>query len=199
MEENWANLIYLGVFLGFLLYGLAVSKTIKAKEIIRYSAYWLGIALVLVIVYSYRSEFKGFTNKISGELNPSSARLDENGSITINSSIGDHFYVNLLINNKKVRLMVDTGATDLTLSLRDAKKVGINIDKLIFNKRYHTANGISRGASVNLDHIRISDLEFDNVKASVNQGRMNNSLMGINFLKRFKKYEFSDNKLVLTP
>ena len=199
MEGNWANLLYLSIFLAFLLYGLAGSKSLKSKDILRYSIYWIAIALVLIIAYSYRSNFQGFTDKISGEINPSRARLNQEGHITINSSLGGHFYINLSINNQKVRLMVDTGATDLTLSLNDARRIGLDISKLNFNKRYHTANGITHAAMVTLDHVRIANLEFENVKASINQGHMSNSLLGINFLKRFKKYEFSNHKLILTP
>lgn len=199
MEGIWTNVIYLTIFLCFLIYGLASSKRLNTKEVLRYSIYWLGIALILIILYSYRLELKRFTTKIAGELNPSSALLLSNGEITVNSSLDGHFYLNLRINGEKVRLMVDTGATDLTLSKHDAQKIGVDIRKLQFDKLYHTANGISYGASIKLNHISIANLEFKNVKASVNQGKMNNSLLGINFLKKFRKYEFTHNKLILTP
>lgn len=199
MEGNWGNLIYTTILLCFLIYGLASNKTLKTKDTLRYTLYWLTITLTLIIAYSYRYEFKSFTDRISGEINPSSARLGADGSIAINSSKGGHFYLNLQINGKNVRLLVDTGATDLTLSIADAKRVGINISDLVFDQIYHTANGISYGASTRLKNIRLADLEFMNVKAAVNQGEMSNSLLGINFLKKFRKYEFTNNKLILTP
>lgn len=199
MEDKWGNIIYLVVLLIVLISGLRNSKLIKSKDALKYSIYWAIIALLFIIIYSYKSEFINFKSRIFSELSPSSAQSRNNGDIIIKTSTNGHFYVTLTINNQKIRAMIDTGATDLTLNLKDAQKIGINISNLRFNKIYNTANGISYGSSVNLEKLSIAYLTFHNIKASVNQGSMQHSLIGINFLKKFKKYQFSNNELILTP
>ena len=94
--------------------------------------------------------------------------------------------------------MIDTGASDLVLSLKDAKKVGIDVRKLNFNKRYQTANGVTYGASVSLDQVEFGGVKFGNIPASVNNSQMGTSLLGMSFLRNFKKYEFYRDKLILT-
>lgn len=199
MKDQWGNAIYLGIFLCFLIYSLVNNKRIKSKEIIKYSFYWIAIALVFIVIYSYKTEFGDFTSRVSSQINPSSAKRLQNGDIIITSSSNNHFYINLEINNQKIRGMVDTGATDLTLTIADAKRLGIDFSNLVFNKIYRTANGTSYGASITLKTIKIADLEFKNVKASVNQGEMTETLIGINFLKNFREYQFKKDKLILTP
>lgn len=199
MSDQWGNAIYLGILLCFLIYSLANNQRLKSKDIIKYSLYWIAIALIFIIIYSYKTEFGDFTSKVSSQIHPSNAKRLKNGDIIINASVDGHFYMILEVNGKNIRAMIDTGATDLTLNINDAKKIGIDFSKLMFNKTYRTANGSSYGASINIKSIKIADLEFRNVKAAVNQGEMSGSLIGINFLKKFKKYQFKKDKLILTP
>ena len=116
----------------------------------------------------------------------------------INLSQDGHFYLNVKINNVPVRFMIDTGASDIVLNLDEAKRVGIDVKKLRFDKTYQTANGKSFGAMVVLDEITVADVIFRKVSASVNSAEMGTSLLGMRFLRQFKKYEFYQDKLVLT-
>jgi aspartyl protease family protein len=94
--------------------------------------------------------------------------------------------------------MIDTGASDIMLSISDAKKIGINTNNLIFNRPYQTANGRSFGASIKLKEVEISGIKFKDIYASVNEGDMGVALLGMSFLRRFSKYEFFQDRLVLT-
>lgn len=195
-NADWQNFIYLFLILVFLLSGLVSRRDFAYKKLFKALAAWAGIGFIFVILYSYRFEFADFKNRILGELNPSMARVD-NGKLIINLEQDGHFYLNTKINQIPVRFMIDTGASDMTLSANDAKRLGINLQKLNFNKVYQTANGRSFGASVTLDEIEISGVKFYNINASVNSGNMSISLLGMDFLRRFKKYEFYQDKLIL--
>ena len=166
---------------------------------VKYFSIWAAIAMFVVILYSFRFDFLEVKTRLVGELNPSHIQVNSSDKIIINMSYGNHFYANVKVNNKNIRFMIDTGATDMVLSLRDAKKAGINIAKLIFNKPYQTANGISYGASVVLKDVKFGNLNLKNVRASVNSSDMGVSLLGMSFLRNFKKYEFYQNRLILTP
>ena len=46
--------------------------------------------------------------------------------------------------------------------------------------------------------MEISGIKFRDVKASVTQGEMGVNLLGMSFLRRFDKYEFYQDRLILT-
>lgn len=197
LDGNWGSLIYLLVLLMFLLFGLGNRKNFPLKTVLKYSSYWLLVLLVFVALYSYRFEFSSFKNRILGELNPSRIQSSK-GQMVINLSKDGHFYVNLEINNQPIKFMIDTGASDIVISINEAKRIGINVDNLNFNKIYQTANGKSFGASINLDKVQFGNATLHNIKASVNNGDMGTSLLGMSFLRLFTKYEFYQDKLILT-
>ncbi len=194
--NDWQNFIYLFLILLVLLSSLIARRDFAFSKLFKALAIWALIGFVFVVIYSYRFEFSAFKNRILGELNPSDARFEEDRLI-INLSQDGHFYLNVKINHKEVRFMIDTGASDIVLSKNDARKIGINLNELNFNRIYQTANGRSFGASVRLDEIEISKVKFFDVNASINSGEMSVSLMGMEFLRRFKRYQFYQDKLIL--
>ncbi len=197
-SSDWQSFTYYALILLFLFTGLISRQDLPFSKIFKYLSIWLGIAIIIISLYSYRYEFYDFKNRILGEINPSAARINEEGQISINISRDGHFYMDVKVNGAMVKFMVDTGASDITLNLNDAKNAGIDVENLNFNKRYQTANGISLGAGVILKEMEISGVKFRNMLASVNSSNMGVSLLGMSFLKQCKKYEFYQNRLVLT-
>ena len=56
-----------------------------------------------------------------------------------------------------VRFMVDTGASDIVLSRRDAERVGLDPDALAYLGRAMTANGAVATAAVRLGLVKLGD------------------------------------------
>lgn len=196
-SNHGAELLYSLLLLAFLLTSFAGRK-IKFSKIIKYSSYWIGAALVFIIIYSYRFELLEVKSRVLGEINPRQARANNNGQIIINLAKDGHFYVNVKINKVPVLFMIDTGASDVVIATNDAKKIGLNIANLQFNKPYQTANGTSFGAGAIAQEIEFASVKFNNVPISVNSANMGTSLLGMSLLRKFKKYEFYRDKLVLT-
>ncbi|MBU6339418.1 MAG: TIGR02281 family clan AA aspartic protease [Rickettsiales bacterium] len=192
------QLVYYIIILVFLILGIITRREISFFQILKYLFIWCAIAFVVIAFYSFRYDFSDLKNRIIGEINPSQARLNDNGQIVINMSEDGHFYINLKINQKTIRFMVDTGASDVMLNANDAENIGIDVNRLTFNRPYQTANGISFGASIILEEIEIAGVRFINIPASVSNANMGVSLLGMSFLKRCKKYEFYQDKLILT-
>jgi aspartyl protease family protein len=197
-DGDLQQIIYLIILISVMVIGVSSRREMTLKKIIKYSLIWLGVAFGFIVLYAYRFEFGDFKNRISGEINPTSAQLNQRGQLVINISDDSHFYVKLLINKVPVLFMIDTGASDIMLSLKDANKIGINTRNLIFNRPYQTANGRSFGASILLKEVEISGIKFKDIYASVNEGDMGVALLGMSFLRRFSKYEFFQDRLVLT-
>jgi aspartyl protease family protein len=197
-QGDWQNLVYLLIVLVFLSSGFLSRSSLGIAKIAKYFAIWSAIGLIAIIFYSYRFEFQGLKNRVLGEINPSQAQINEKGNLVINISQDGHFYVNSKVNGAEVRFMIDTGASQIMLNRKEAKRIGFDLEKLNFNRQYQTANGISWGANVTLDSVEIEGIKFSSVSASINDADMGTSLLGMSFLRRFKKYEFYQDRLELT-
>ncbi len=108
-----------------------------------------------------------------------------------------HVMVDAVINGASVRLLVDTGASLVTLTPEDARAAGIAPADLTFNRRVRTANGVARMAPVTLRDIRIGQLAIDDVPAAVMEN-LNVSLLGMSFLSRLQSYEMRNGKLTIS-
>jgi aspartyl protease family protein len=98
-----------------------------------------------------------------------------------------------------VDFLVDTGATEVVLTLEDARRVGLNPDNLAFIGRARTANGTVSTASARVDSLTLGRISFDNARVSVNGGDMDQSLLGMTFLSQIGRLEMRDNMLILEP
>jgi len=108
-----------------------------------------------------------------------------------------HVILDAAVNGASVRLLVDTGASLVTLTPADARAAGIGSGELVFNSRASTANGFARMAPVTLREIRIGQLSIYDVPAAVLEN-LNISLLGMSFLNRLQSYEMREGKLTIS-
>jgi aspartyl protease family protein len=94
--------------------------------------------------------------------------------------------------------MVDTGASVIALTARDAASLGIHPAHSDYVASVKTANGVVRAAPVKLDRVEIHDLTVRDVAGMVMpEGALSDNLLGLSFLSRLHRFEYSDGKLVL--
>ena len=108
-----------------------------------------------------------------------------------------HYLIEAVVNGAPVTFLVDTGASDIVLTLDDARRVGLHPRTLAFTQRFATANGEVRGAPVVLREVRIGQLRRFDVAASVNEAPLGVSLLGMSFLEQLSGYEVERGRLVL--
>ena len=171
----------------------------QARQALRHAAIWVGLGAVLLLGYSFRAEFLALGGRLTGELLPHRAQEAPGGDVTIRAGAGGHFIAEATVNGVAIRFLVDTGASEVVLSPRDAERLGFNLKSLSFNRMYQTANGTVTGAPVRLEDIRIGAITVKDVRASVNGVAMKRSLLGMSFLGRLGGYRVDGNVLTLTP
>ena len=109
-----------------------------------------------------------------------------------------HFTVNGLVDGQPLSFMVDTGASMIALTMKDASRVGIYPSERDFTAKVGTANGTIRGAPVRLREVEIDGIVVRDVRAMVLPDEaLGSNLLGLSFLSRLRRYEFSGGKLVL--
>jgi len=201
-DDNQMELVAKLVVLGALVASLALSfRHERLGSLARAALAWVVIGLVIVAGYSFRDELAPLWQRIAGNLVPSQAVSLAPGTVALRSGSGGHFHAlaEVAVGNtaQRVRFMVDTGASDVALTRDDARRLGIDVDRLRFDIPYSTANGTSLGARVRLDRVQIGDIQVDNVSGSVVSGRLDQSLLGMSFLRRLSGFEFRGDELIL--
>lgn len=119
------------------------------------------------------------------------------GRIEVPIGPDNHFYLTLMINSVPVDFLIDTGASQVVLTQEDAARIGLDIDSLNFIGVALTANGEVATAPVRLDTVDLGGMRDRRVRASVNSGDMDNSLLGMSYLNRFESIEFRRDVLIL--
>jgi len=139
----------------------------------------------------------GLWNDIRSDLLPTQAMLSD-GQIEVPRRQDGHYHLTLQVNDVPVDFIVDTGATDIVLSRADAKAVGLEPDSLAYLGQAQTANGVVEIAPVRLDRVQLGTIEDRNLRAVVNGGDLDGSLLGMGYLQLFERIEIADGVLVLT-
>ncbi len=139
----------------------------------------------------------GLWGDIRDDIAPRQSVISDN-VIEAPLGVDGHYHLVLKLNGTPVSFVVDTGASEVVLSRRDAVRVGIDLNTLQFTGIANTANGIVRTAPVRIKSVTLGEITDRNLRASVNAADMDMSLLGMEYLRRFEKIEITDNKLILT-
>lgn len=108
------------------------------------------------------------------------------GEIILPRAQDGHYYADLVIDGVPVTFMADTGASSVVLTAADAKRVGIDPSRLAYMGEASTANGTVRTARVTLKNVSFGPFEDAGLPAAVNQGAMDISLLGMDYLGQFQ-------------
>jgi aspartyl protease family protein len=194
LKEDWGEIVY--EILIILVVSAALSSG-KIRKNLKNLAIWIGIFIILIAGYSYRHELSGIKEKFLVEIIPSKGIQKATDSISFPVSSDGHFYIRARVNGVPIIFLADTGASHIVLSPADAEKLGFKADELRFDRFYETANGTVRGSSIRIDHLRIGEIHLKEIGASINEAEMRNSLLGMTFFKRLKRYEVKNDALTL--
>ncbi|MBI1991190.1 MAG: TIGR02281 family clan AA aspartic protease [Betaproteobacteria bacterium] len=118
-------------------------------------------------------------------------------SVTLLADSRGHFVTIAAINGITVRVLVDTGASLVSMSSSEAKRLGINYTagQKAFTS---TANGVVPTYRVKIDEVRIGDVTLNNVDGMVHVGdNLPIVLLGMSFLNRMDMKRDGE-KMVLT-
>jgi aspartyl protease family protein len=186
-----ARLFYLALLGMALAGGVFYNYRARLGTAVQHAAIWLLIFLGVIIAY-------GFKDQLTSQLYPGSARPVDDSTIALRRAGDGHFYAWVRINGSEIRFMVDTGASNLVLSQQDARRVGLAMDSLNYILPTSTANGTVYGAGVVLDRVELGGFVDADMRAVVNGGRMNISLLGLDYLDRFRSFSVEGDRLLLS-
>jgi aspartyl protease family protein len=115
--------------------------------------------------------------------------------IVLHAVSNGHFRSTGQINGQTVNFLVDTGASAVSLSEGDAQRIGLKYQQGR-PIQMNTANGVSQGWLIQLDRVRVGDVEIYGVEAVVSPAPMNYVLLGNSFLTRFQMTRINDQMVL---
>lgn len=157
-----------------------------------------GVKLIAVDARAATFEIDGRRQVLEmGQHFETAAAPGERASVTLAPDSRGHFVADAQVNGGHMRLLVDTGATMVRLSLQDARRLGID-----YTKGEPGYSIVADGRRVpnyrlKLDSVSIGGITLYNVEATVGEGGTGMGLLGMSFLSRTEMRREGEH-LVLT-
>jgi aspartyl protease family protein len=119
-------------------------------------------------------------------------------SVRIRRSDDGAFTAHTEVNGVAIPMLLDSGAATIVLRRTDAERAGVDVKNLDFDTPLKTANGTSYVAPTRLKSVSIGPLALSDVEALVAKpGTLNESLLGMSFLRRLRSYQVAGNFVTL--
>lgn len=118
---------------------------------------------------------------------------DGHAQVMLERDRSGHFLAQGEINGHPVLFLVDTGATDVAISEKAAREMGLEFGP---RTTVMTAAGPARAWRTRLDRVSLGTVALDNVRATITPGLGNEVLLGMSFLKYFHMRQ-DGNQMVL--
>lgn len=119
------------------------------------------------------------------------------GEVRLGRSGDSHFYADTNIDGTNIRMMVDSGASIIALTRRDAEAIGIDVDRLPISGTARTAGGEIPMRTVMLDSVEVDGLEVRQVQAAVIDADMGVSLLGQSYLSKLAAVNVEGDMMTL--
>lgn len=185
-----ARLFYLLTLGVLIMAGVFATYRHRLGTALQHGAIWALIFMGVMIAY-------GFRDTLNMQLVGGGATQVADNAVALRRERDGHFHATLDVNGQSVRFLVDTGATGMVLSRRDAQRAGLDVESLRFNLPSQTANGVIYSAPAMLGRVRLGPFEDYGVQAMVNGGDLHVSLLGMSYLNRFARVTVQGDRMIL--
>lgn len=158
-----------------------------------------GIALgafVIALKVGLSSALSGVASDRSAALVSTSIAPSAPAEIRLRRRGNGHFFVHGMVDGQIVEFLVDTGASDVVLTVADAERVGIAVDPKRFRVIGTGAGGPVQGQLSRVETVEVEGRTLHGAEIMIAEG-LEQSLLGQDFLTRFGALEMSGDHMVL--
>lgn len=117
--------------------------------------------------------------------------------VRIRRASDSHFYADTQVEGRQVRMLVDSGASLVALTRRDAEAIGLNVDDLPIGGMAQTAGGQVPMRIVVLDKVEVDGIVVRDVQAAVIDADMGVSLLGQSYLAKLAAVNVEGDTMTL--
>lgn len=126
-----------------------------------------------------------------------SVALASGNAVTLIREGDGHFYVEANVNGAPVRMMVDTGATSVALTMEDAEALGISQSEEGFSQTGRGVGGDVAVMPISIDNLSVGAISHRDVPAVVVNSELQVSLLGQSWLSRVGNVSIQGDKMTL--
>ncbi len=118
------------------------------------------------------------------------------GTTVLKRSSNGHFFTKAAVNGIDVHFLVDTGASGVSLTVDDARTIGLMFNESEFNVIGSGASGPVRGKRIVLDRVSLDGRTVEQVDGAILEGGQM-SLLGQSFLAQMGRIEIANDEMVI--
>lgn len=100
-----------------------------------------------------------------------------------------HYWADALVEGRSMRMLVDTGASVVTLDRDHAESIGVHVAARDFTRQVQTASGPIKAAPVVLSSLMVGGVKIEQVEALIIDTALPAPLLGMSYLGRLQSFE----------
>ena len=178
-----------------LVLGSLMARREKAAKLATMALAWVAIFAAGFVIFTFRDDMGYVLQRLRAEA--TGEPVEQGREIRIPMAIDGHFWVDGRINGKKVKFLVDSGATMTTIGRETAQRVGMTVSPSR-NQIVRTGNGFIRVATGRADKLKVGSIERDGIAVHVADEEDLN-VLGMNFLSSLRRWGEEGRWLILVP
>ena len=150
---------------------------------------WILGFLLLALVFTEILDYRNNPNR-----SVATSKTTHFQEVVLQRNPYGHYIFDGEINHKPVTFLVDTGATTTAIPAQLGEYLGVRPGPAF---QVMTANGVATAYAAMLSQLKLGDIEFNNVKASLNPGMGGNEiLLGMNILRNLELIQRADQLII---
>ncbi len=194
--EDGPSLIW-GVVCILLLLSSLAARRLPLGYVAKAAFAWIAIFAALFAMFSFRFEFQAVWERVKSDISGTAGQSVSGEDITIRRQDDGHYWLQLDVNGKPVRFMIDSGATTTAVNADTARETGIEVDMNGYPVFLNTANGRVTAQRVDIQSLKIGTHELGQHDVVVSESFGDTNVLGMNFLDSMQSWKVEGNVMTL--
>lgn len=194
--EDGPSLIWGVVCIVLLLSSLA-ARRLPLGYVAKAAFAWIAIFAALFAIFSFRFEFKAVWERVKADISGTAGQSVSGEEITIRRQDDGHYWLQVDVNGKPVRFMIDSGATTTAVNANTARETGIEVDTDGYPVFLNTANGSVAAQRGIIQSLKIGTHEIGQHNVVVSESFGDTNVLGMNFLDSMQSWKVEANVMTL--
>lgn len=197
MNSDDSMRLFYALFLLAIVASSLISHRLPIKQTLKFALIWMGIFAFGILIFSFKSEGIAFWQRVSTAFSPEKPRVSGQ---EVRVDLGDdgHFRIEAMVNGHAVNFLIDTGATNSTMSRTIAVAAGVEISNSGFGVIVETANGMTTMRRARAQSIVIGPIKREDQPLWISEDHDLN-VLGMSFLTSLSSWRVEGRTMILTP
>jgi aspartyl protease family protein len=152
---------------------------------------WFAWVAVIALIAGFTALFQALTPGDGGTA--TTMVRDGRMAVLLQRDRSGHYRAEGQINGHSIDFLVDTGATDVAISVKTARSIGLEFGPEV---TVMTAAGPVKAWLARLEEVQIGELRRRNVRTTITPGLGESALLGMSFLRHFSLLQEGETLMI---